>query len=146
MCSRQCFVRWKPLGLPWIPRETDWKKTNWNCTSVYREMYKKDPEKGENVYCMNKAGAVLNSVLGMYPLPTNLTQSDWQYLLRAENLMSQSDMSISQGLSTTMTRIGNVNPQLFEKQTKIEEEKEVVRNCNGDKCDIFEYLNIQAFI
>lgn len=104
--------------MPWLPLGTIWETTDWTCKTMYRDMYDKEPDINENVYCMNKAGIVLKALVAMCPPPTKLTREDWLYLSRAEHLMCEKDICLSYPLSITMSSVRNMNPHLFVEQEK----------------------------
>ena len=130
MSFRKCFSNWKPTYITRLPFGTVWVTTNWNSTSKFREMYDKNPRKNENVYCVNKAGVVLQALLGMCELPTDLNREEWQCLSRAEDLMCEKDISLSYQLSIIMSSIRDMNPHLFDAREK---KKDRLRDTTHEK-------------
>lgn len=107
------FSNWFPMDLPWASYNTRvWNSIDWNDQEVFKQIYKRAPEDHENVFALNKAGAIVNFVFGLSPAPTGLSQEEWDYLFEAGKLMSANDPSIDFAVSMTLANILEANPHL----------------------------------
>ena len=108
--SKNLFVGWRPANFQRDPNNVDsYEKITFD-DKLFKELYGRDPNQGENVEGLAKAGIVLNCVFGLSPPPKNMTQQECKLIVDSANIMMEKDKSIGFGLAMAIQHIKVANP------------------------------------
>lgn len=109
--QRVLFGNWRPTNYPWIPNNTElWDQTSFD-SELFKQLFNREPESNEDVEGLTKAGSIVLSVLSMSTPPTDITNDEFDLMLKASEMIQKSDLSMGFAISMVIANIIEVNPQ-----------------------------------
>lgn len=105
------FRGWKPDNFQWFPNNQKAFESVQYDEDFFRSMYNRAPKPEEDVEGLSKAGVVLNFVFGLSTPPSNMTPRECELIRESSQILRESNKSIGFGLSMTLSRIAQANPQ-----------------------------------